>query len=225
MQNYNKVREFLKRIKIKPNSINIYIQALTHKSYNFTNPDAPNYEMLEFLGDSAINYAISRVIYDNYKSEGHSSQLRSTLTSTTALAEACQNLGLIELVLLGKGAYDIRDNNKLKADIFESFCAAILLDQGFKKLDEFLAEYLYKKVNFAKEKQYKDPKSIFQEKIQAFSSSNKINYLAFKLADGTFRVDLFWEHKKYGIGYGKSIKEAEFAAAANALSIFASDND
>ncbi|AJR12218.1 Ribonuclease III [Mesomycoplasma dispar] len=226
MQPDDKVYQFLKKIGIKPKSMDIYIQALTHKSYNFTNPEKPHYEMLEFLGDSAIHYVITRVIYDNfYKNEGNSTQLRSWLTSTSYLANVCQKIGLINLVFLGKGSSEIRENNKLKADVFEAFSAAILIDQGFEKLNQFLAKYLYKDVNFANEKQYKDPKSIFQEKIQSFSTQSKINYSPTKLADGTFRVDLIWEQKKYGTGYGKSIKEAEFDAATNALNIFASDND
>lgn len=222
MEIEDKILELLKKLKIIPNSKQIYIQALTHKSYNFINPDKPHYEMLEFLGDSVINYAVSKVIYDNfYKNEGNSTQIRSLLTSTSSLANATKKVELMNYVLLGRGASEIRENNKLKADIFESFCAAILLDQGFEKLNEFLSEYLYKDVNFDTEKQYKDPKSIFQEKIQTFSTSNKIHYLHTKLVDGTFRVDLIWEKKKYGIGYGRSIKEAEFAAATNALNIFA----
>ncbi|MDW2834049.1 ribonuclease III family protein [Mesomycoplasma ovipneumoniae] len=226
MQSNKKIHEFLQKLDIKPNSIDIYVQSLTHKSYNFSNPSTPHYEMLEFLGDSAIHYAVTRAIYDNfYKNEGNSTQLRAVLTSTNYLAKVCQDLGLIELVFLGKGASEIRENNKLKADVFEAFSAAILLDQGFDKLNEFLAKYLYNGVNFACEKEYKDPKSIFQEKIQSFSSLSKINYLPTRLADGTFRVDLIWEEKKYGIGYGKSIKEAEFNAATNALNIFAVDTD
>ncbi|MBG0730838.1 ribonuclease III family protein [Mycoplasma sp. 'Moose RK'] len=226
MQKEKKIREFLASIDIEPITIGIYVQALTHKSYNFTHPGMPHYEMLEFLGDSAINYAVSKVIYDNfYQNEGNSSQLRSSLTSTAYLSEVCQNLGLPDLVFLGKGSHVIRENNKLKADIFEAFSAAILIDQGFEKLDKFLAKYLYNSVNFADEIERKDPKSIFQEKIQSFSTNSKINYFHTKLVDGTFRVDLVWEQKKYGIGFGKSIKEAEFAAATNALSIFAIDLD
>ena len=69
-------------------------QALTHSSYSYeqeaSNPgkSVPNYESLEFLGDSILGLVISEFLFLSYpdKREGFLSKIKSQLVSTSQLS-------------------------------------------------------------------------------------------------------------------------------------------
>ncbi|WP_434336679.1 ribonuclease III [Mesomycoplasma conjunctivae] len=212
------ILKLLDKLEILPKNLEIYNQALTHKSYQHFNPNSSHYEMLEFLGDSIINFKVSEFIFSkiNFQKEGHASQLRAKSIASLTFAKICDDLQLSDLIQVGKGAKDILTNTKLKADVFESFCAAIYLDQGNEVLDLFLEKYLYDFVIQNAKHNNKDPKSEFQEKIQSFSTE-KITYQSTKQSDGSFQSELIWDNQIFGVGSGKSMKEAEFNAARQAL--------
>ncbi|AHH45292.1 ribonuclease III [Mesomycoplasma bovoculi] len=212
---------WLASIGIKPNSIAIFMQALTHKSFHHENPSQSHYEMLEFLGDAILNFKVSEFIYKkiSLRKEGVASIVKAKSVSASTFAMLCDEIGLNKFVRVGKGAKEIVQNQKIKSDIFESFCAAIFLDLGSDFLDKFLTKKLMPIVIDIAKSNAKDPKTEFQEKIQFYSSTSQIEYRKTQLKDGTFLVHLYWENKKYGTGKGKSIKEAEFAAAQQALDL------
>lgn len=212
---------WLASIGIKPNSIAIFMQALTHKSFHHENPSQSHYEMLEFLGDAILNFKVSEFIYKkiSLRQEGAASIVKAKSVSASTFAMLCDEIGLNKFVRVGKGAKEIVENQKIKSDIFESFCAAIFLDLGSDFLDKFLTKKLMPIVIDIAKSNAKDPKTEFQEKIQFYSSTSQIEYRKTQLKDGTFLVHLYWENKKYGTGKGKSIKEAEFAAAQQALDL------
>src|SRR5271168_3491279 len=85
------------------------LMALTHRSYahertSARDPTADN-ERLEFLGDAAIDLAISQRLMELYPdlSEGELSKGRAALVNEAALAAVASAIGLGELVLLGRG--------------------------------------------------------------------------------------------------------------------------
>ena len=75
-------------------------RALTHRSHG-----QDNNERLEFLGDSVLNCAVARYLYDSYPHlpEGDLSRLRSNLVNQQTLFILAQQLNLGELLLLGEG--------------------------------------------------------------------------------------------------------------------------
>ena len=72
--------KFLQKLEIPYNNILIYKEAFTHPSYTNENK-GKNYERLEFLGDSVLQYYVSKFIYEKYpeKPEGELTLLRTTV--------------------------------------------------------------------------------------------------------------------------------------------------
>lgn len=105
-------------------------QALTHRSFG-----TPHNERLEFLGDSVLNCAIARLLYDRFSklAEGDLSRVRANLVNQQSLFEVASTLGLGEHVLLGEGELKSGGFRRpsILADALEAVFGAILLDGGF----------------------------------------------------------------------------------------------
>jgi ribonuclease-3 len=105
-------------------------RALTHRSHN----QAHN-ERLEFLGDSVLNCAIAKHLYEAYPDlpEGDLSRLRSNLVNQQTLFVLAQQLHLGEMLLLGEGERKSAGFRRpsILADAMEALFGAIFLDAGF----------------------------------------------------------------------------------------------
>ncbi|GAB4124995.1 MAG: hypothetical protein Fur0040_07040 [Sideroxydans sp.] len=105
-------------------------RALTHRSYS-----AEHNERLEFLGDSVLNCAVAKLLYerDADMPEGELSRLRSNLVNQATLAQLAQELHLGELLRLGEGERKSAGAQRpsILADALEALFGALLLDGGF----------------------------------------------------------------------------------------------
>lgn len=105
-------------------------RALTHRSHS-----AAHNERLEFLGDSVLNCAVAKYLYDTFPElpEGDLSRLRSNLVNQQTLAMLAQQLALGEQLLLGEGERKSAGHRRpsILADALEALFGAILLDAGF----------------------------------------------------------------------------------------------
>ncbi len=136
------------RIDYRFADLSLLDQALTHSSYSYehgvSDPDKsiPNYESMEFLGDSILGLVISEFLFLSYpdKREGFLSKIKSQMVSTNQLAVLSGTLGIGEFSKLGRG--EVKTGGKYKkailADLFESLLAAIYLDGGFKEARKFV---------------------------------------------------------------------------------------
>jgi len=99
-------------------------RALTHRSYS-----SINYERFEFLGDSVLNCAIAKFLFDHYPDlpEGDLSRLRSNLVNQQTLATLAKQLQLGELILFGEGERKSGGQHRpsILADAFESLLGGI----------------------------------------------------------------------------------------------------
>jgi len=121
--------------------------ALSHPSYrhehSFTYID--NFDRLEFLGDSLLNFIICKKIYRLFPEadEGELSRLRSTLVSRKILARVAKEIRLGKWLRMGKGlkrqAGTCRD--KVLADSLEAVFAAIYYDSGLAKTEKFILRH------------------------------------------------------------------------------------
>lgn len=91
----------------------------------------PN-ERLEFLGDSALDLISAEYLFVTMPSEreGALSQTRSKLVRTGALAQRARELGLGDLLLVGKGADYLREVESVLADTLEALIGAAYMDGG-----------------------------------------------------------------------------------------------
>lgn len=81
--------------------------ALTHRSYVNEHPnESENNERLEFLGDAVLGYLVGELLYKRYDdmTEAQLTRLRSALVDEKQLAKFATQLGIGELMRLGKGA-------------------------------------------------------------------------------------------------------------------------
>lgn len=223
-QSFKKVFEKVsKAVNLKVNNFDRYFTAFVHPSYSNEN-DCENYERLEFLGDAILDVLVAKYLYLNYPkmNEGQMTKVRATYVCASANAEYAKELCLDECVLLGHGEEEQGGASKqsVLGDIFESFLGAVFLDEGTDKVYEILEKYVFPKIASLEIEFFIDYKSRLQECIQA-ESRQGIKYVIEKESgpahDKTFVASAYHEGLKLGTGTGKSKKEAEQAAAKDAL--------
>jgi ribonuclease-3 len=201
-------------------------QAFTHRSYlNEAREPLSSNERLEFLGDSILSYLVSTYLYSKYPqyNEGSLTNLRSLLVNTKSLGEIAKRLGFGELLKLSKGEHEAqgRENQSLLADSYEAFLGALFLDQGLEMVSQFVHETLLVDVErIVEQKNFKDPKSLLQEYVQARKKGSPLYKVLAEEGPAhakIFSVGLFIAGNLAGEGQGKSKQEAEENAAKQAL--------
>ncbi|MBI4444524.1 MAG: ribonuclease III [Acidobacteria bacterium] len=153
-------------------------RALTHKSFTHEDesidPKAgafPDYEALEFLGDSVLGLVISDYLVRNFphRSEGEFSQIRSYLVSEAQLHQLSEELGLGKFMRLSYGEEKTGGRRKkaMLADLFESVAAAIYLDGGMEEAHRFVLRCFGSRLEKVSTEKidFKDYKSALQEEL------------------------------------------------------------
>lgn len=215
------MEKLFQRLNIKPHNIDIFKKAFTHKSIA-NELGIEHYNMLEFLGDSILQFHSSNYIYQNYPKidEGEATLLRSANVSTKALAIFSLEYELFKYIKISRGAEILLQSSKIQADLFESFIAALYLDQGEKVLLDFFKHTIFKSIDESyinKAISIKDPKTTFQEYVQHFSR-NPVEYIVVKSeVTNLYVATLKHDNQIFGVGQGKNKKSAETAAATDAL--------
>ncbi|MEO5931463.1 MAG: ribonuclease III [Candidatus Kapaibacterium sp.] len=204
-------------------------QALVHRSYlQVAEKEAVvSNERLEFLGDSILNMLIGEFLFHRYVDiqEGELTKLRSRLVNRKALTICARAIRLEEVILLNSSAEQslVQGNDSLLADAFEAIIAAIYLDSDYRlgAVKEFLARTLLtpetcEKILFIDE----NFKSILLEYMQA-QGLGAPRYVVVKEEgpdhERIFTVQVFVGPDVKGEGRGRSKKEAEQQAAAEAI--------
>jgi ribonuclease III len=141
--------------------------ALTHRSAG-----ADQNERLEFLGDSILNCAVARLLYDAHPlaDEGDLSRLRASLVSGESLAQIAAELGLGEYLRLGSGELKSGGFRRasILADALEAMLGAIFLDGGYEAAAAAVARLVAAKMaGLPAAGTLKDPKTRLQELMQA----------------------------------------------------------
>ncbi|TKI97705.1 ribonuclease III [Bacillus cereus] len=204
----------------------LLIQAFTHSSYVNEHRKKPHEdnERLEFLGDAVLELTVSQYLFQKYPtmSEGELTKLRAAIVCEPSLVRFANELSFGSLVLLGKGEEMTggRERPALLADVFEAFIGALYLDQGLETVWEFLKEIVYPKINEGAFSHVMDYKSQLQELIQRDGSGN-VEYQILQekgpAHNREFVSRVTLNNVALGLGSGKSKKEAEQQAAAEAL--------
>ena len=215
------------KIKIKFKNINLLKEALTHRSYLNENPSWPvsHNERLEFLGDAVLELMVTEYLFNRFPkySEGELTSLRAALVNYQMLSQVASSISLGDYLLLSKG--EAKDTPRAKkvilANAFEALLGAIYLDQGKKKVKNFIEKYVLSHLDEIIEKNlYIDPKSQLQEIVQEklkITPSYKTLKESGPEHQKTFLVGVFYNEKLIAQGEGPSKQEAEYEAAQKAL--------
>ena len=201
-------------------------EALTHPSlghetqrYHF------DYQRLEFLGDAVLQLVITEYLFRNFRveAEGQLTKLRSRLVSRDALKTHAAALDLGRYILMGRGEETSggRERTSTLADTFEALIGALYLDGGLEVAKNFiLAQTRGDLEKLAKEPVDINPKGDLQEFLQSISPRSPIYELVSQSGpehEKTFISQVVWEGIVLGQGSGRSKKQAETAAALEAL--------
>jgi ribonuclease III len=201
-------------------------EALTHPSlghetqrYHF------DYQRLEFLGDAVLQLVITEHLFRNFRveAEGQLTKLRSRLVSRDALKTHAAALDLGRYILMGRGEETSggRERTSTLADTFEALIGALYLDGGIEVAKNFiLAQARGDLEKLAEEPVDINPKGDLQEFLQSISPRSPIYELVSQSGpehEKTFISQVVWEGIVLGQGSGRSKKQAETAAALEAL--------
>ncbi len=202
----------------------LLINALTHSSYaNEARNEGSSNERLEFLGDSVLSIIVSEYIYKRFKNqpEGELTKLRAALVCEKSLCSFSRELELGKYLRLGKGEEKSggRERDSILADAFEAVLAAIYLDSGYETAKAFVMRFITDELQHT-ELEFKDYKTTLQEIIQRNPEENVSYSLTGQSGpdhNKVFEVEVLLNSNVIGKGKGKSKKQAEQAAAKEAL--------
>jgi ribonuclease-3 len=221
------------RLGLSVRDVDLLEQALVHSSWLHEHPDeAPGHnERLEFLGDAVVSLSISEALYTRHpdEDEGDLSARRAAIVSTAGLARLASRIDLGAFVLLGEGESQrsARRRPSLLASSFEALVGALYLDLGYPSVHDWLLELAAPELGGETPvTALKSPKSRLQEHTQRRTGDRP----EYRLVSTTgpdherqFRVDVLVGGERVGSGAGSSRREAETAAAAEAMAALRSN--
>lgn len=218
--------DFEKRIGYEFKDKGLLKEALTHSSF-VNGKNHHSNERLEFLGDSVLSVVVSKYLFENLRDfpEGQLTKLRASIVCEHALFPFAQKINLGQEIYLGKGEENTggRFRRSILADAFEALIAAIYLDGGLEAAREFILPFI-PSIDVLKSGKLLigDYKTILQEIIQQ-NPEEKITYeLAAETGaahNKTFTSNVLLNGQVIGTGSGYSKKEAEQAAAKEAIGL------
>ena len=217
----------IEALGVPPEGGRLFELALTHRSFAFEQPEQPEVpehnERLEFLGDAILGAVVTDLIYRRYPElpEGDMARLRASVVNTEALADLARSLEIGPHVRLGKGeaASGGRSKPSILANTVEALIGAVYIERGVEAVTEALTPLLGAAV---------------EESIAAggYSAKNELQEVAVRAAgaapsyrvaasgpdhDKRFTARVYVDGEAYGVGHGRSKKEAEKNAARAAL--------
>ncbi len=199
-------------------------QVLTHASW--ADNRAASYERLEFLGDSVLELAIARAVFDRFgeASEGRLAKIRAHVVSRTSCAAVAKELGLGDMLV--ERASDVspdelqrisRSRNVLAA-LLEAAIAALYLERGFEGIEPAIVAAFAEKIEYARSS-HVDYKTELQEALAR--SGRQVHYTVLEVEgpphDRRFVCAAHVAGAQLGIGRGSTKKAAEQEAARQAL--------
>jgi ribonuclease III len=201
--------------------------ALTHRSAG-----ADHNERLEFLGDSILNCAVARMLFDAHPQadEGALSRLRASLVSGESLAQIAAGLQLGDFLRLGSGELKTGGfrRSSILADALEAMLGAIFLDAGFDAAAAAVSRILSAKLSeLPAAGSLKDPKTQLQELLQARGLALPVYTLTAVTGEPHEQAFVVTcEVPVFGIaavGEGASRRRAEQLAAAKVIEVLPSE--
>ncbi|RRF99862.1 MAG: ribonuclease III [Coriobacteriaceae bacterium] len=205
--------------------------ALTHPSAVENKPVYYSYERLEFLGDSILGAMVATDVFEKFPEmdEGQLTRLKISLVSGETLSEVSDKLGIGDMIIFGESEKGTgsRGLHSALENVYESIVGALYLDAGAEVTHTFIKKTLTPYMVAERAERPISPKSRLQEVAQHDLHCAPV----YKLTDEegpahhpTFTSVVELQGRRIGRGVGSSKKEAETAAAKNALEYLKSEH-
>ncbi len=217
---------FEQLIGYRPRNWAFFFESLLHRSYlQYLAPDVKSNERLEFLGDAILNSLVAEFLYQLYPlmEEGDLTKVRSRLVNRKTLALRAKELRLSDHMLLSSSALQSVDSgsDSILADAFESVIGAIYLDGGLSAARAFVMKKLLTDSGVLNSALTDDN---YKSALLEYSQARSLGVPRYVVVredgpdhDRRFTVEVFLGTESLGVGTGRSKKDAEQAAAAQAL--------
>ncbi len=209
------------------NNPSLLSSALTHPSYlhESAGTDGDDYQRLEYLGDAVLGMLLAEMLYHAYPDwdEGSLSRFRARLAGQDVLADRARMLGIGDFIFLGRGEVltEGRAKDSILSDILESLLAALYLDGGLNAARNMVERLFLELVADPQALTLgRDSKSELQELLSACNAplpEYKLVEESGPPHDRNFQFQVLLDGRAVGEGQGKSKKNAQQAAAAQAL--------
>lgn len=221
---------FYRILGFYPRNIEIYKQALLHKSSSVkTQGRLINNERLEFLGDAILDAIVADIVYKKFegKREGFLTNTRSKIVQRETLNNIAINIGLDKLIKYS--SKQSSHNSYMSGNAFEALIGAIYLDRGYRACKKFMEERIigqYINLDKISRKEVN-----FKSKLIEWSQKNKFE-IEFRLIGQTlddnqnpvFETQIIVENIPGGTGKGYSKKESQQEAAHITMSMIKKDS-
>ena len=221
------IAEFCKHYGLTFRQSGLLKLALTHRSYLHVTGQGPreSNERLEFLGDSVLGLVTSENLYRAHPNEheGQLTKTKSLLVSKAILSRRALAMGLGRFVFMSHSEVESGGRQRLSilADAFESVVGAVYLDQGFEAARAFIERWLLADTRLiVADKRHTNYKSHLQEYVQSTFRTHPVYRIRSEMGPDhskQFMVEVIVGRRSLGEGKGPNKKEAEQAAARNAL--------
>jgi ribonuclease III len=201
--------------------------ALTHPTMG-----GPNYEQLEFIGDSVVRLAASEFLWEAYpnSSVGDFSAVRKILVSDRILAQLSETYGFDRYLLLAASAAgDVSGKVSRMADAFESVLGALYLStNNLTLIRPWLDPHLQRMTKEILE----DPARLnYKDALQELTQARHKTLPDYQVKetpgnlqpDLRFTAEVFVQGQVWGVGMGHSKKAAQQAAAKTAFTALSAD--
>ena len=226
---FEKLVKLSKKLGLSFNEHELFVKALTHRSYLESSPvlEKSN-ERLEFLGDAVLGLVVAEDLFKKFpnEDEGFLTKTRSHLVYKNELYNAATRIGLLDFILYDKLLMIsiLALWESISADCVEALIGAIYLDSGIKEAKYFVTKWIItpnlKSGNYQIDNNFKG-------QLLEFTHQQKWNspeYVVIKSEgpdhDKTFQVEVLINGKSCGVGEGRNKKTAEQNAAENAFKSF-----
>ncbi|NVN89541.1 MAG: ribonuclease III [Desulfuromonadales bacterium] len=211
----------------------LFNQALTHPSHEHEQAGTGDYQRLEFLGDAVLGMVLAEALYLRFSTqdEGVLSRIRSQVVNQESLAGIARSIGLGSFIRLGRGEEQNsgRDKDSILADVLEALIAAVYLDGGLERARLVILNLFDQVVDLrGGSLNSNDSKSELQELLSARRMPTPHYHLVEESGpphDRLFRFRVLVDGAVVGEGEGRSKKNAQQAAAAQALKNYMSPCD
>ena len=185
---------------------------------------------MEFLGDSVLELAVARALYDRYPDfpEGRLAKIRSHVVSRQSCAQIARELDLGPMLASRGGdalpheeLERLVTNRNVLAALLEAALGAAFLEWGFERVEPAIAAAFSDQIDYAAE-QYVDHKTELQELL-----ARRRQQVVYSVVDAQgpahdrrFTCAAVVDGVESGVGRGRTKKEAEQEAARQALESF-----
>ncbi len=209
----------------------LILSAITHPSAAEGKPIQYSYERLEFLGDSVLGVIVAMAAFDKFKDldEGGLTRIKVALVAGSTLSEVASELGFSDVIIFGDSEVGTgkRGMHSALENVYEAVVAALYIDGGFTVARDFISRTLLPRMTHDLAVRPENPKSALQEKLQTegITPTYKLVETQGPPHDRTFVSAVFAGMQSLARGVGRTKKESESKAAAEALKELAERED